>query len=124
MQNFDTYLEQVPSVLLTWGAGPTHQDELTYITDRPDTIEYSYNKRIVTPHSAIFLNPSDIKDTQQFIYNYGAIVSDFNYSVPGNNCYNEMTHAQYRNEFVDPDQFITIIGWDDEFSKTNFNAQM
>ena len=124
MQNLETNLEQVMSALMTWSAGPTHQNEMTYIDDRDNSIEDSYGKRIVTPYQAITFDSEDIKDIQEFIYKNGAVVTEFNYSSAGMDSYNSEYEAQYRNEYETPDQVITIIGWDDNFSKEKFNEAM
>ena len=124
MQNLPTKLEQVMAALMTWGAGPVYYNEMIGIYDRSNIIEECYDKRIATPHTAILFEKDDISDIQEFIYKNGAVVAEFNYSQEGMDSYNSEYEAQYQNTFIKADQVITIIGWDDHFSKEKFNASM
>ena len=65
-------------------------------------------------------NASDIDHIKQALMQYGAIAVTY-FAAQEAPYYNEATAAQYcDNENVHNDHGVTLIGWDDSFSKDNF----
>ena len=82
----------------------------------------SKGKEKVAVNSCIYLDTKDIETTKTALYNYGAVVG--NYHV-NDNYYNSSTKAYFCNlEGLTTAQLnghcISIVGWDDNFSKENF----
>lgn len=114
---------------LAQGIGPVSENILPYDT-APETID----------HSLKHLNECKISDsyllnsfTQQKVYadevfNFteeqikellmqeNAVAVNFKYE----NSYNEKTFAQYMPSYSTPNHAVTIVGWDDDFSRENF----
>ena len=68
--------------------------------------------------------PTDNLDIKQVIMKYGAIATDM-YFDPYNtntNNYNQNTYSYYYNGETPADHAVTIVGWDDSFSKNNFST--
>lgn len=82
----------------------------TVITQVYDTIEFE-NGNLST----------NINAFKNHIKNYGSVSVAMHMNV---NCYNDSTGAIYCNdsETHKSDHAISIIGWDDTYSKTNFNS--
>lgn len=55
---------------------------------------------------------------KEAIIEYGSVVSSFNNDKK---YYNNKTHSYYQNKIKDTNHSVTIIGWDDNYSKDNFN---
>ena len=82
----------------------------------------SKGKEKVAVNSCIYLDTKDIETTKTALYNYGAVVG--NYHV-NDSYYNSSTKAYFCNlEGLTTAQLnghcISIVGWDDNFSKENF----
>ena len=78
----------------------------------------------INPYDGI--NPEYIKEN---ILKYGALFSEFNFegkcdlnlTMLGDNYYVYNTINYYNPAFINPNHAITIIGWDDDYSRNNFN---
>ena len=75
---------------------------------------------------AIFIPNNEIPNgtkLKEAIIKYGSLaVSYYGQSSydESNPYYNETTYAQYVNKTLDPNHAVSIVGWDDNFSKENF----
>ena len=68
----------------------------------------------------IMPNAADyVADVKKAILNYGA-VSIYYVSAQNEPYFNENTSAHYTNESLPPNHAVTVMGWDDNFSKDNF----
>ena len=68
--------------------------------------------------------PTDNLDIKQAIMNYGGVATDLYfdpYNTNSNN-YNQNTYSYYYNGETPADHEVTIVGWDDSFSKNNFST--
>ncbi len=65
------------------------------------------------------LNSTDNDQIKEAILKYGAITTGFNMDQSGL-YYNEKTYAYYYNGNQPPDHATTIVGWDDNYDKSNF----
>lgn len=74
--------------------------------------------------NAYWINMTDTADVKNMIMNYGAVSTSY-YAYQNGNAttkyYNAATKALFYNGPYYTDHAIIIVGWDDSFSKTNFN---
>ncbi len=85
------------------------------------TLAYSDNYAHVQNFYSI--NASSRDDIKKAILNYGAVYRSY-YAVTGSSQYfNPDTAAYYYPEENGTNHAVTFIGWDDNFSKDNFNIQ-
>jgi len=69
-------------------------------------------------------SPTDNLDIKQAIMNYGGVATAIYfdpYNTNANN-YNQHTHGYYYSGTTSSDHEVTIVGWDDSFSKNNFST--
>lgn len=75
--------------------------------------------------NAYWINMTDTADVKNMIMNYGAVSTSY-YAAQNMNAtttyYNGTTKAFYYDGTYYTDHAIIIVGWDDSFSKANFNA--
>lgn len=75
--------------------------------------------------NAYWINMIDTADVKNMIMNYGAVGTSY-YAYQNMNAtttyYNGTTKAFYYDGTYYTDHAILIVGWDDSFSKSNFNA--
>ena len=75
--------------------------------------------------NAYWINMTDTQAVKSMIMNYGAVSTSY-YAAQNMNAtttyYNGATKAFYYDGTYYTDHAIIIVGWDDTFSKTNFNA--
>lgn len=64
---------------------------------------------------------SEITQIKELVYEYGAVAST-TYITDSTTYYNSSTAAFYYNGSNSVNHAITIIGWDDNYSKTNFSS--
>jgi C1A family cysteine protease/uncharacterized protein YjdB len=68
---------------------------------------------------------SDAAEVKKMIMQYGAVASAFytdqSNATDSTTCYNANTYAYYYNGSYTTNHAITLAGWDDSFSRTNFN---
>lgn len=60
-----------------------------------------------------------IQTIKQILMDYGAV--SISYSSSAEDAYNEETYAVYSDTYLPIDHAVLIVGWDDNFSRENFN---
>ncbi len=82
---------------------------------------YAYNYNTTQVTDAIWIPKANVAAVKQAIMDYGAGVftyfHDFNSSY-----YNESTGAYYCNRYTDGNHDVTVVGWDDNYSRNNFKS--
>ncbi len=69
---------------------------------------------------AVILDTTNMTSMKNALINYGALTAYVNGADPNNPYYNKDTKASYCNNQSLGNHFITIVGWDDNFSRDNF----
>lgn len=89
--------------------------------DKTDTInkKYAAGSNAFVLENAIWYDSSDIDSVKQAVMNYGAVSVSYYYNE---DYYNENTAAYYCNKSKDGNHQVTIVGWDDNFSVSNFGS--
>ena len=67
-----------------------------------------------------FIQANNRNDIKNAIYKYGAINAAL-YQLDSNKYYNSKYNSYYQNSITDVNHAIAIVGWDDNYSKNNFN---
>ena len=80
-----------------------------------DVYRYSHNSGIIISDAEVLEKQNDIKS---WIMEHGACAVSFNYK---SDCYNEANSAYYCVS-SGSNHMVSIIGWDDNFSRDNFNS--
>ena len=85
-----------------------------------DDPELAYGKKaaIVSEHFSLMLNQAT--DIKKAIMEYGAVGIAYNTNSEG---FNPSTAAQYTDTIMHQNHAVTVVGWDDDFSKKNFKKQ-
>ena len=66
--------------------------------------------------------PTDNQDIKEAIMNYGAVATALYFNPTDTTSYNQNTYGYYYNGTTASDHAVTIVGWDDSFSKNNFST--
>ncbi|MCR5145241.1 MAG: cell surface protein [Lachnospiraceae bacterium] len=100
------------SYLLSW-TGPT-DNESDNVTKHVQEVHY--------------FTQEDIDDIKWAVYKYGGVSTSIYASMSQNNLiksayYNKSKNAYYYNKTDKPNHDVVIIGWDDEYSASNFKEE-
>ena len=80
---------------------------------------------LFTPESyhftdAMFIDTKNSTALKQALLKYGAVTIHINGADPQNKYYNKTSHALYCDNKTLGNHFVTIVGWNDTYSRTNF----
>jgi len=70
---------------------------------------------------SITVNTSKTNDMKEALLKYGALTIFVNGANPKTNFFNPKTNAEYCNNASLGNHFVSVVGWNDTFSKNNFN---
>ena len=70
---------------------------------------------------AMFVNSNNRTAIKEALLKYGALTIHINGANPNNLYYNSTTHGLYCNNASLGNHFVTIVGWNDTYSRNNFN---
>lgn len=68
-------------------------------------------------------NATDNNKLKEALIKYGGLTVHLYGASSDNEYYNRTTHAQYYNGTDPGNHFVTLVGWDDNYSKDNFNIK-
>lgn len=110
------YMQMVPGYLVS-GLGPKLESEIPYNqTARPSNMDTA---KTIFDVSSIEYLPDDMNQIKQDILSEGAVASSYYYSK----YYNSIDgKSYYCNNTYENNHGITIVGWDDNYSKDNFTG--
>ena len=115
------YLDEALSYFLSW-IGPFPKEYDTY-DELGKLSPILFTDKNIHIQDAILLkeikNSSDIEEYKKAVMKYGAIAITY-YAYQEAPYYNNKTAAQYQNNTTQQDHSVSIVGWDDTFSKENF----
>ena len=69
---------------------------------------------------AIIIEPSNIPAMKDALIKYGALTVFVEGADPNSEYFNKQTNATYCNNITKGNHFVTIVGWDDNYSRSNF----
>ena len=121
----------VVSTLSQW-KGPVDESVSPYTPDSDQadsSLEYvsKYhlkNADLLNEYSLSRIYPNDLKtlsvnQIKESILNEKPVTADFTYDTSGNS-YNQDTYSQYSPSRGTPNHSVVIVGWDDNYSSSNF----
>ena len=116
------YVSSAMGLFLSWlgtiSVNDDSYDELGKISLSQFTGDsFHIQDSILIPARTGALDNAKLKDA---LINYGGLTVHIYGAVSNNNYYNKNTHAQYYNGKEDGNHFVTLVGWDDNYSKDNF----
>ena len=113
------------------GLGPVLEEDMPF-EDNEDVIDISeIDKEAVFDVNDVVLKTgnigtpctsSQISEIKEYVYQNGAVAASI-YMLLSDNYYNSTTGAYYYNGSKSTNHAITIIGWDDNYSKNNFSSK-
>lgn len=95
----------------------------TFLGDISLNLDWSRSKNVAQLRGAYFIPMSQTADeVKQAIMDYGAVDTGVYYD---DSCYRKLNAAYYCNDedYGNPNHEVTIVGWDDTYSKDNFGGR-
>ena len=111
---------EMASLTLARGMGPLDESFAPY-NGNAVASEFAYNHRSANIKEAIYVNPSNVSKIKECIMNYSAGTVAYDHV---NSYMNNSTGAYFIGNFSGwwPNHEVSIVGWDDNYSRLNFNA--
>lgn len=114
----DGYIFSSLSYILSWlGVVNTENDKYDEL-GKISPIMFTDNSYHIT--DAVIVDTSNINSMKDALIKYGALTVIVNGANPNNAYYNKDTKASYCNNASLANHFVTVVGWDDNFSRSNF----
>ena len=66
--------------------------------------------------------PTDNQDIKEAIMNYGAVATALYFNPTDTTSYNQNTYSYYYSGTTASDHAVTIVGWNDDYSASNFST--
>lgn len=113
------------------GLGPVLESDMPFLENESIIDISEIDKNVAFDVNDVALNTgisgvactnSEKNQIKNYIYKYGAVASSL-YMLISDDYYNSATGAYYYNGKNARNHAITIIGWDDNYSKNNFSAK-
>ena len=82
---------------------------------------YHIQDAVIIPESSSAFDNS--KSLKEALVNYGGLTVSLYGASANNDYYNPDTHAQYYNGKDGANHIVTLVGWDDNYSKNNFKIK-
>lgn len=119
------------SSYLSNGLGPIAEEELPFSENMATTyLSEIENKNVLLDVNDILVeyntlgtkcSSSQINKVKELVYEYGAVMANVNMIVGSTSIYyNSLTGASYYNGSPAVNHAVTIVGWDDNYSRNNF----
>lgn len=106
------------AISLSQWTGYTNESKAKYGTSTALNASLNYQADRILKNAYFLDNNKDA--IKSYIMSCGSIVMSYQHY---NNYFNEQTNAYYYPNKDDGNHTIAVVGWDDHFSKDNFNAQ-
>ncbi len=99
---------------------PFSHNDLSLMGNYPDDDRYNSSYYL---KNAYELPDNDRTSIKNAIMNYGSVTCAFN---TANSFFNRGTdgYCSYQNKFTETNHQVLVVGWDDNFSASNFNSEM
>ena len=115
------------------GLGPIKEEEMPFepnedmidiIELEGKTVSYDVNNVMLeTNRIGSVCSGNEITNIKNYVQKYGAVmITTYMLSMNNNPYYNDDTYAYYYNGKSAINHMVTIVGWDDDFSKDKFNS--
>lgn len=112
--------EMAVAYMARW-AGPVNEgDDYPFFPENSSTKGYMPDKIQKHLQDTLYIENGDFETMKRVIREYSAVFSTFCWNW---DFYNESTAAYNCNLLNDANHAVTIVGWDDNYPKTNFSPQ-